>query len=243
MSNYRPISLLPTISKVFERVLYTQIYDHFNINSLLCEEQYGFRSKHSTELATIKLVYKIIKDMDDIRNIKTPVAVFLELSKAFDTLDYDILLYKLHYYGIRGTSLTLIQNYLSKRVQYTHYENQDSDLLDIKIGIPQGSILGPLFFSIYINDLVNASKKLSCLMYADDTTIYFNQEDFPKINRSKSINMELEKFSIWLKLNKLNLNVEKTKYMIFRKRRKIDYLSLKINNNEIANVNHFVFWA
>ena len=131
--------------------------------------------------------------MDDIRNIKTPVAVFLDLSKAFDTLDFGILLYKLHYYGIRGTSLTLIQNYLSKRVQYTHYENQDSDLLDIKIGIPQGSILGPLFFSIYINDLVNASKKLSCLMYADDTTIYFNQEDFPKINRSTSINMELEK--------------------------------------------------
>ena len=126
LSNYRPISLLPTISKVFERVLYTQIYDHFNINSLLCEEQYGFRSKHSTELATIKLVDKIIKDMDDIKNIKTPVAVFLDLSKAFDTLDFDILLYKLNYYGIRGTSLTLIQNYLSKRVQYTHYENQDS---------------------------------------------------------------------------------------------------------------------
>ena len=85
--------MLPTI--VFERVLYTQIYDNFNINSLLCEEQYGFRSKHSTELATIKLVDKIIKDMDDIRNIKTPVAVFLDLSKAFDTLDFDILLYKL----------------------------------------------------------------------------------------------------------------------------------------------------
>ena len=135
-------------------------YDNFNINSLLCEEQYGFRSKHSTELATIKLVDKIIKHMDDIKNINTPVAVFLDISKAFDTLDFDILLYKLNYYGIRGTSLTLIQNYLSNREQYTHYENKDSDLLDIKIGIPQGSILDPLFFSIYINDLVNASKKV-----------------------------------------------------------------------------------
>ena len=145
--------------------------------------------------------------MDDIKSIKTPVAVFLDLSKDFNTLDFDILLYKLNYHGIRGTSLTLIQNYLSIRVQYTHYENQDSDLLDIKIGILQGSILGPLFFSIYINDLVNDSKKLSCLMYADDTTIYFNQEDFPNINRSTSINVELEKLSTWL--NKLTLNVEK----------------------------------
>ena len=97
------------------------------------------------------------------------MAVFLDLSKEFDTLDFDILLYKLNYYGIRGTSLTLIQNYVSNGAQNTHYENQGSDLLDIKIGIPQGSILGPLFLSIYINDLVNASKKLSCLMYADDT--------------------------------------------------------------------------
>ena len=160
MSNCRPISLLPTISKVYERVLYTQIYDHLHINSLLCEEQYGFRSKHSTEFATIKLVDKVIKDMDYIKNIKTHLAVFLDLSKAFDTLDFDILLYKLNYYGIRGTSLTLIKNYLSNREQYTHYENQDSDISDIKIGIPQGSILGPLFFSIYINDVVNASKKV-----------------------------------------------------------------------------------
>ena len=84
-------------------------------------------------------------------------------------------------------------------------------------------------------------KKLSCLMYADDTTIYFNQENFPKINRSKSIDVDLEKLSTWLKLNKLTLNVDKTKYMIFRKRRKMDYLCLKINNNEIANVNQFYF--
>ena len=151
---------MPIIYKVFERVLYTQINNYFNINSLLCEEQYGFRSKHYTKLATIKLVDNIIKD--DIKNIKSPVSVFLDLSKAFDTLDFDILLYKLNYYGIRGTSLALIQNYLSNRAQYTHYENQDSDPLDIKIGIPQGSILGPLFFSNYINDFVNTNKKLSC---------------------------------------------------------------------------------
>ena len=134
--------------------------------------------------------------MDDIKNIKTYVAVFFDLSKAFDTLDY---------YGIRGTSLTLIQNYLSNRAQDTNYEYQNSDPLYIKIGIPQGSILGSLFFSIYINDLVSASKKLSCLMYADDTTIYVNQEDFPKRNRSTSINVELEKLSTWQTLCEVNV--------------------------------------
>ena len=169
-------------------------------------------NKQGSKDARVRIVvlFLIIKDVDDIKNIETPVAVFIDISKEFDTMEFDILLYKLHYYGIRGTSLTLIQNYLSNRTHYTHYENQDSDLLDLKIGIPQGSTLGPLFFSIYINDLVNASKKLSCLMYADDTTIHFNQEDFPKINRSTSINVELEKLSTWLiKLNKLTLNVEK----------------------------------
>ena len=239
--NYRPISLLPTISKVFERVLYVQIYEYFNLNSLLCEQQYGFRSKHSTELATIKLVDNIIKGMDDVKHMKTPVALFLDLSKAFDTLNFDILLHKMNYYGIRGTALTLIKNYLNNRFQYINYKNQDSSLLEVKTGIPQGSILGPLFFSIYINDLVNATNKLSYLMYADDTTLYFNLEDFPNQNRSTSINAELEKISTWLKLNKLTLNVEKSKYMIFHKRRKIDPLSLTINNNEISNVTQFCF--
>ena len=144
LNNYRPISLLPTIS---------------NVNNLLSEQQYGFRSQHSTELASVKLVDFILKEMDNIRDINIPASIFLDLSKAFDTLNFDILLRKLQHYGIAGNSLNLIKSYLTNRFQYVQFENSDSSLLEVKTGISQGSILGPLFFSILINDLVNCSTK------------------------------------------------------------------------------------
>ena len=131
--------------------------------------------------------------MDNIRDIKIPASIFLDLSKAFDTLNSDILLRKLQHYGIDGNSLNLIKSYLTNRFQYVQFENSDSSLLEVKTGIPQGSILGPLFFSILINYLVNCSTKFQFLMYADDTTIYFNLNDFPLINREIKINSELEK--------------------------------------------------
>ena len=160
LNNYRPISLLPTISKIFERVMYNiQLYTYFNANNLLSEQQYGFRSQHSTELACVKLVDYIYKNMDNIRDVKIPASIFLDLSKAFDTLNIDILLCKLKYYGIDGTSLNLIKSYLTNRFQYVQFENSESGLREIKTGIPQGSILGPLFFSVFINDLVNSSAK------------------------------------------------------------------------------------
>ena len=183
LNNYRPISLLPTICKIIERVMFTQLYSYLNAHNLLSEQQYGFRSQHSTELACVKLVDYITTEMDNIKKIKTPTAIFLDLSKAFDTLNFNILLNKLQYYGIHGIALSLIKSYLTNRFQYVQFENSESDLLEIKTGIPQGSILGPLFFSIMINDLVKSSNKFKFLMYADDTTIYFNLEDFPLEDR------------------------------------------------------------
>ena len=148
LNNYRPISILPTISKVFERLIFGKIYNYINTNSLLCEQQYGFRSGHSTELATIKLIDKIIQYMDNTRISKTPVTLFLNLSKAFDTLNFDSLLHKLQYYGVTGVPILLIKRYLNEGYQYIKYDNLDFTRLEIKTGIPQGSILGPLFFSI-----------------------------------------------------------------------------------------------
>ena len=219
LNNYRPISLVPTISKVFERVVYSQLYAYFNDNNLMSEQQYGFRAQHSTE--------------------KTPVAIFCDLSKAFECLNFDIFLSKLEYYGIDGTPLALIKSYLNNRYQYVQFENCKSDLLEVKTGIPQGSILGPLFFSVFINDIVTSSSKLSFLMYADDTTIYFNLEDFPALNREHEINKRTRKLNIWFKLNKLTLNVDKTKCMFFHKRRAVPSINLSMNNIPIDIVPHF----
>ena len=239
LNNYRQISLLPTISKVFERVIYSQLYAYFNDNNLMSEQQYGFRAQHSTELASVKLVDHIIKQMDNRYETKTPVAIFCDLSKAFDCLNFDIFLSKLEYYGVDGTPLALIKSYLSNRYQYVQFENCKSELLEVKTGIPQGSILGPLFFSVLINDIVKSSSKLSFLMYADDTTIYFNLEDFPALNREQEINKELEKLNLWFKLNKLTLNVDKTKCMFFHKRRAVPSINLSVNNIPIDIVPHF----
>ena len=189
--------------------MFPQLYSYFNINNLLSEQQYSFRSQHSTELACVKLADYIIKEMDNIKKIKTPTAIFLDLSKAFDTLNFDILLNKLKYYGVRGTTLALIKSYLTNRYQYVQFENSDSELLEIVTGIPQG----PLFFSVFINDFVNSSNKFQFLMYADDTTIYFSLDEFPRENREIAVNSELEKVNTWLKLNKLFINVNKTKCM------------------------------
>ena len=142
LSNYRTISLLPTISKIFERILFNQLYDYFNSNNLLAEEQYGFRTNHSTEYAAVKLVDNVSKEMA-LGN--KPTALYIDLSKAFDTLSFGILLYKLNYFGIKDNAFKLLKNYLTNRRQYVVYNSQNSETLDISTGVPQGSILGPLF--------------------------------------------------------------------------------------------------
>ena len=239
LTNYRPISLLPTISKIFERVIHDQMYEYFNKFKLLAEQQYGFRKQHSTEYAAVKLIDHVSREMEAG---KIPANVYIDLSKAFDTLTFDILLYKLKYYGVTDTALDLMKSYLTNRKQYVVFGGCQSEHTEIYTGVPQGSILGPLFFCIYINDLITVSDRLNFLMYADDTTIYFNLEDFSNIFKETDINNELEKVNTWLKLNKLSLNTQKTKLMLFhRKQKHIDEVSVIINGTKIERVASFNF--
>ena len=146
-NNYRPISLLPAISKVLEKIIFDQLSTYLKDSKLFFDHQYGFRPKHSTEYAALELIDRIITQMDQD---EIPINIYLDLSKAFDTIDHLILIDKLKYYGINGTNLNLFSSYLNNRKQYTEIDHIKSNMLPITTGIPQGSILGPLLFIIYI---------------------------------------------------------------------------------------------
>ena len=137
MYNYRPVSLLTSISKIFEKVAYNQLSRYFKINKLFCKSQYGFRDEHSTELASVELIDRV---MSAFENKNTPVAIYMDLSKAFDTLDHGILLQKLNYYGIKGSELKWFKSYLEDRKQYVETNNIKSDHKTISTGVPQSSV-------------------------------------------------------------------------------------------------------
>ena len=201
---------------------------------------------HSTETAALELIDRIYKILDEG---ELPIAVYLDLSKAFDTLDHNILFHKLRSYGVTGIELDWFKSYLGDRSQYVQFDNVCSKTLPLKTGVPQGSVLGPLLFIIYINDLVTASPKFETLCYADDTTLIgslcvFKTDDTSfDGNISDYINLELSKVHDWLCANKLSLNVSKTKFMIFHfPQRKIDFdLDLHLANTPVEQVHTFDF--
>lgn len=238
IDNYRPISLLPSISKVFEKLIHSQILNYFNENNLFFKSQYGFRPKHSTEFATLELVDRLMKSMNsgDI-----PLSIFIDLSKAFDTLNHKILLTKLNYYGLSKKSLNLLCNYLHNRTQYVTFNGVESSYKKISTGVPQGSILGPLLFLIYINDIEHTSDFFSIISYADDTTLTCDI-NCKLENISTKINTELAKIHTWLTLNKLSLNILKTNFILFSQRNKVlPKIELELNGIALEQVNVFNF--
>ena len=208
------------------------MYNFLESNKLLHDKQFGFRAKHSTNHALISLS-EPIKSYLDTKQVAG--GIFIDLEKAFNTVNHSILCDKLKYYGFRGKSNELIKSFLSNRSQYVSINGYDSNKLDVNCGVPQGSILGPLLFLTYINDLRYSLKFCSTSHCADDTCIIYANKK-PKTLKT-NINHDLNKWTDWLRANRLSLNVDKTKLIIFRsKYSKNNYeeISIKLQGIRLA---------
>ena len=213
--NHRPISILPAMSKILEKIMCNRMVEFCTTHNIITEAQYGFRKGRSTESALTKFKNDILAAFDDQ---DFTIGIFLDLSKAFDTVNHEILLEKLKRYGFRNNALKWLESYLLNRKQYVHYKDRKSRQRLISYGVPQGSILGPLLFILYINDIINSSGLFKFILFADDSTLYASHGDLRHLVHL--VNDDLTNINNWVKANKLTLNIEKTKCVIFHRNKK-----------------------
>ena len=237
LSNYRPISLLTSFSKIFEKIIYNRLYDHVTRYKILAKEQFGFRNNYSAEKAIYHLINNILKALD---NKQLVGGIFCDLAKAFDYVNYDILLTKLEFYGIKGLTHKLITSYLKNRYQRVVIKKNCSNTCysewdEVKRGVPQGSVLGPLLFLLYINDLPGTINHI-CLptLFADDTNIICTQLNHSTFK--EEIEITLQNTNTWFVTNLLNLNFKKTSFVQFSaKHVKHTVNSIASGKNNIIN--------
>jgi hypothetical protein len=231
-TNYRPISVLPAFSKLLEKLMYNRLISFINKHNVLTNSQYGFRTNHTTHMALIDLLTKVNDALIKKHHV---LGIFLDLSKAFDTINHNILTTKLEHYGIRGIALQWFRHYLTNRQQFVYVHSTKSSLKPLTCGVPQGSILGPLLFLIYINDITQVSTELSYIIFADDTNLLISHPDYQELQNIT--NRELSKLSKWFKSNKLSLNIKKTNCMTFSlSRHKKHNINLFIDDQPILQV-------
>ena len=203
--------------------MYKRWYTFFNKNNVIYNLQFGFKKQYSTSHALINITMKIRKALDD-GNVGC--GVFVDLQKAFDTVNNKILLANLNHYGIRGVSNDWFKSYLSNRNQYVSINGYESGLAALNCGVPQGSVLGPLLLLLYINDLNQAIKICKVHHFADDTILVCLSNSIKKLN--KLVNADLKHLANWLKVNKVSLNIKKTETVIFKSKQKKFEGDLKI---------------
>ena len=231
-TNYRPISLLPAFAKILEKLMHKRLISFLTKNDIIIPSQYGFLKGHSTEQAMLEISHRITEAIEQKQFI---LGIFLDLSKAFDTIDHNILLSKLHYYGIRGIALKWFHSYLSYRQQLVYTPTSTSLPQVLNYGVPQGSVLGPLLFLLYINDMPFASNIINFILFADDTTGLYKSHTLNDL--FVTMNSELDKLNCWFAANKLKLNIDKTKWILFSTRQKLPFFQLD-SSSHIININN-----
>jgi hypothetical protein len=228
--NYRPVSLLPSLSKILEKAICQQVMHFLNHNQLLCPNQFGFRTRNQTTHVVHSLLNTVA---ENAINNQCTIATFIDLSKAFDCLQYDKLYKKMEGLNFSDKTIDWFKSYLTGRMQCVSIEGEQSDWVPVKLGVPQGSILGPVLFLMYINDINKSDMTAKFVKFADDTTILTNGKDAKEA--SELMNSVLSKVYKWFRQNKLNLNPSKTRYMIFNSKTEETNL-VKIDNSPIERV-------
>jgi len=232
VSNYRPVSILSDFSKIFEKLMCVQLTSFIESREILCNNQFGFRKNASTSDAIIEFLDTAYQTLNSKRVI---ISVFLDFSKAFDTVKHDVLLSKMDHMGVRGHALGWFKTYLSGRSQYVSIDEVNSTFSSIDMGVPQGSVLGPLLFLLYINDMYRSSVKLKFVHFADDTTVFHSGIGVDEV--ISDINTELLNVRDWLHSNRLSLNIGKTSFMIFSDKNEQNTLDVCIAGVNIQRVN------
>ena len=230
VNNYRPISVLSAVSRILEKIVHDQLLEYLKGYNKLCLNQFAFQKLHNTVMCLLNVIDPWLKSSDEG---KINLSIFLDLEKAFDTVDHATLLLKLRKYGITSTSYNWFTSYLTNREQFCHWDGANSSRDILKFGIPQGSCLGPLLFLLYVNDFENFLEYMTPNMYADDTCVAVasgNRNDL-----ITDVKNELENISNWMRINKLIVNASKSEFMVVGFRRKLNRVGNELSNLVLNN--------